>query len=492
MLIIALLLAGCSTETVVSPEPPTQKETITGDSEEVKEVSTIQDPGGMDKSGDWVMVPVGEGPGEDGDGQMQQNVLINQEQAVKLFLDAWEHNDLEKMNMLTFQPLEEFFRQSQMNFASYRYLDNGDLAGFVRDGIGKLKSYSIETFDDAHIENPLPNGDMLKVSIGDYLNLNVMLVLDRNMWKLTAMEAYIAGFEEAVPEDWDTLWQTVLADIKDMDGDGNYELMTMGVRGEWEGIGPEPTSAIGIYTYSEGQISSLYFRDINDRLVEDRVVTEGGMGKVLEDHPTVLVLVEKTAQDNIAVVEGSDTEYFVSLYSIEEGELKKAGEIDWKGVVSDELGSRIIPEWVELLGVKRMKQGPVESVVLRIGLRDKKSRDEFYQDNEGIFVLSHRDNEWFADWYHVGSFGEYHTVVFEETADAGRPTRLYYIEDVPYEEEKGGGVFEVCNRNGKWRDVRIFRDKRNIKAAGDMDGDGAAEFLVFDELKLKIYSGDGK
>ena len=225
--IIAALLAGCSTETVGPEEPPVQKETIIGGEEEVKEVSSIQGSGEMDEVGDWVMVPVGEEPDDNGDGQRQENVLISQEQAVRLFLDAWEHNDLEKMDMLTLQPLEEFFRQSQMNFVSYRYLDHGDLAGFVRDGIGKLKDYDIHNFDNARIENPLPNGDRLRVDIGDYLNLDVMLVLDRNMWKLNTMEAFLIGFEEAVPQDWDTLGQLVLADLKDMEGDGSHELLAM-------------------------------------------------------------------------------------------------------------------------------------------------------------------------------------------------------------------------------------------------------------------------
>ena len=492
ILIITALLAGCSTETAGPTDPPVQKETIIGSREEIKEVSSSQGTGEMDEVEDWVMVPVGEEPGDDGTGQRQENVLISQEQAVRLFLDAWEHNDLEKMDMLTLQPLEEFFRQSQMNFASYRYLDNGDLAGFVRDGIGKLKDYNIDNFDNARIENPLPNGDRLKVGIGDYLNLDVMLVLDRNMWKLYTMEASLLGFEEAVPQDWDTLGQLVLADLKDMEGDGSHELLAIGIMGEWEGIGPEPTSAIGIYTYSGGKIANLYYRDMNDRLENDRVVTEGGMGRVLESHPAVLVLIEKTAQDNLAVIEGPDTEYYVSLYSLEDDQLKKVGEIDWKGAVSKALGSRIKPEWVELLGVKSLKSSATESVVLRVGFRHASERDRLYQTNEGIFVLSHDGAKWYTDWYHEGTFGEYHTVVFEESADAMEPIKFYYIEDMPFEEGDGGGVFEVSYRNGRWNEVRVFEDKLNIKAAGDMDGDGVEEFLVFDERKLKVHSRDGE
>lgn len=492
ILIITVLLAGCSTEAVSPEETPIQEETIIGAGEEAKEVSSVQGNGETGEVENWVMVPVGEEPGNGGDGQRQENVLISQEQAVRLFLDAWEHNDLEKMDMLTLQPLEEFFRQSHMNFASYRYLDNGDLAGFVRDGIGKLKDYNIDTFDNARIENPLPNGDRLKVGIGDYLNLDVMLVLDRNMWKLNAMEASLLGFEEAVPQDWDTLGQLVLADLKDMDGDGSHELLAIGTKGEWEGIGPEPTSAIGIYTYSGGKIANLYYSDMNDRLENGRVVTEGGMGRVLEGHPAVLVLIEKTAQDNLAVIEGPETEYYVSIYSLENGRLKKVGEIDWKGAVSEVLGSRIKPEWVELLGVKSLKRGATESVVLRVGFRYAGERDHLYQTNEGIFVLSHDGTEWYIDWYHEGTFGEYHTVVFEEAVDATEPIKFYYIEDMPLEEEDGGGVFEVSYRNGRWYDIRIFEDKLSIKAAGDMDGDGVAEFLVFDGRKLEVHSRDGE
>jgi hypothetical protein len=493
LLLIIALLSGCNADAVNPPEPSMEEKPFEENSEETKEVSSILDPGKENQGSDWVMVPVGEDSGNGRDKQQSSgDVLLNQEQAVKLFLDAWEQNDLEKMNMLTFQPLEEFFRQSHMNFAAYRYLDTGDLAGFVRDAIVKLKEYSIDTFDNAKIENLLPNGDRLKVSIGDYLNLDVMLVLDRNMWKLKSMEANISGFEEAVPGDWDTLDQLVLADIKDMDGDGRYELLAMGFRGEWEGIGPEPTSAIGIYSFSGMRINSLYFKDMYDRLQDDRVVTEGGMGRVLEGQPAALVLIEKTAQDNMAVVEGPDTDYFVSLYNLADRELKKVGDIDWKGAVSDVLGNRIVPEWVELLGVKRMKEGTAESVVLRVGLRDRADQDDSYQTNEGIFILSHNGVEWVTDWYHAGTFGEYHTVIFEEPVNVDGAATLYYVEDIPYDEGEGGGVFEVYHRNGKWSGERIFREKLNIKAAGDMDGDGEAEFLVFDGLKLKVHSKDGK
>jgi hypothetical protein len=147
---------------------------------------------------------------------------------------------------------------------------------------------------------------------------------------------------------------------------------------------------------------------------------------------------------------------------------------------------------VELLGVKSLKKGAMESVVLRVGFRYASEREHLYQSNEGIFILSHDGIGWYTDWYHEGTFGEYHTVIFEETADAMEPIKLYYIEDMPLEEEDGGGVFEVSYRSGRWNEVRVFEDKLSIKAASDMDGDGTAEFLVFDETKLKVHSRDGE
>ncbi|NLO24698.1 MAG: hypothetical protein GX114_00935 [Clostridiales bacterium] len=489
LLIITALLTGCSTEIDLPSKLSADTNPVTGDKEDSGEVSYVHSPEQSGESSDWVMVPTGDQPDPDAQ-QTSESVLLNQEQAVRLFLDAWEQNDLEKMNMLTLQPLEEFFRQSDMNFVSYKFLDNGDLAGFVRDGLRKIREYSTNTFDSATIENPLPNGDRLKVSLGDYLNLNVTLVLDRNMWKLNSMSANISGFEEAVPQDWDTLNQLVLTDIKDMDGDGNYELLTMGFRGEWEGLGPEPTSAIGIYTCSNRQIENLYFRDMHDRLESDRVVIEGRMGKVMEDGQALLVLIEKTAQDNLAIVEGPASQYYISLYKLEDKDLIKVGEIDWMSAITDVLDSRIIPEWVELLGVKGFKRNAAESVVLRVGFRNRRERNDFHQTNEGIFVLSHDGDEWYTEWYHEGTYGEYHTVVFEETSSGNQPVKMYYIEDIPYENGEGGSVLEVYHRNGRWTENRLFSEKLNIKAAGDMTGDGAAEFLVFGGTKLKVYSGD--
>ena len=264
-----------------------------------------------------------------------------------------------------------------------------------------------------------------------------MLVLDRNMWKLMPWRLPL-GFEEAVPQDWDTLGQLVLADLKDMDGDGSHELLAMEQRANGKHRS-EPTSAIGIYTYS-GKIANLYYSDMNDRLENGRVVTEGGMGRVLEGHPAVLVLIEKTAQDNLAVIEGPETEYYVSIYSLENGLLKKVGEIDWKGAVSEVLGSRIKPEWVELLGVKSLKRGATESVVLRVGFRYAGERDHLYQTNEGIFVLSHDGTEWYIDWYHEGTFGEYHTVVFEESVDAMEPISFTILKICPWKRKTGRRV----------------------------------------------------
>lgn len=492
ILLILILLTGCSIETEVLPQLPKKTEPIIDIEEESKEVPIVQDPGEGNESSDWVMVPVGEQRDNDQNGQRsQQNVLLNKEQAIRLFLDAWEHNDLEKMNMLTLQPLEEFFKQSKINFASYTLLDKGDLAGFIRNCLEKLKEFSIDDFDNAKIEDPIPDGDKLNVSVEGYLSLDIMLAYDRNMWKLKSMEANIPGAEETILQDRDTLGQLVLTDIKDMDGNRNYKLLAMGFGGEWEGIGPEPTSTIGIYDCAGKKVNNQQVLRMEDRLESDRVVTEGGMGRVLEGRSTVLVLTEKTAQDNLAIIEGSMVEYYISLYSFDYGKLVKVEEIDWKNVISIELGDRVIPEWIELMGVKTMKENSVESVVVKVGLRDRTDDTEAYQVNEGIFILTKEGGEWVTEWYHVGTFGEYHTVLFEETADGNRPVRLYYIEDMPYGVSEVGGVFEVYHQDGAWNEARVFSERLNVKAVGDMNGDGIAEFLVFDALKLKIYSRDG-
>ncbi len=491
--ISAALLTGCSTETDI---PPTLQDPVQADSdeEEARQVAVINQPTEVVGNNGWSIIPAG-GQSEDQSEDQQQpqsNVLLNQEQAVRLFLEAWEQNDLEKMNMLTVQPLEDFFKQSDVSFASYQYLDNGDLAGFVRDGLARLKDYNIDSFTGAQIENPLPNRERLTVSMGDYLNFNIMLVLDRNMWKLKSMETLVNGIEVAEPQDWDTLGQTVIYDLKDMDGDGSYELLTMGSWGEWEGIGPEPSKAIGIYNFHDQNVTKLYFRDMSNRLEDQRVVIEGGMGRVMEDHPIMLVLIEKTAQDNLAVVDGPEAEQYISLYALEDGDLEKIGEIDWKSIISDVLENRNIPEWIELLGVRKLKEDALESLVLRVGLKDSHDVVNDNRVSEGIFVLSYNNGDWSTDWYHVDTFGEYHTVVFEQAGTHDHAVKMYYIEDSPDDEKKGGGVYQVYHSDGKWKDTRLFSDKMDIKAVGDMNGDGDNEFLVYDGMMLKVYSSDGE
>ena len=76
-------------------------------------------------------------------------------------------------------------------------------------------------------------------------------------------------------------------------------------------------------------------------------------------------------------------------------------------------------------------------------------------------------DEWYTEWYHEGTYGEYHTVVFEETSSGNQPVKMYcYVEDIPYENGEGGGVLEVYHRNGRWTENRLFSEKLNIKAAG--------------------------
>lgn len=490
LVIIIVLLSGCSTEIDVYPKLPIDADTVPGDNGDAQEVASIDRSEGMYENNEWVMVSPG-GP-EDAHTQLpSESVLLNQEQAVRFFMDAWEQNDLEKMNMLTLQSLEEFFRQSNINFISYEYLDKGDLLGFTRDGMGKIKKYGAGDINSISIDGYTQDSNKLRMNVGD-LGFDITLALDRNMWKLETMSADVSGLEQFVVQEQDSLGQLVLVDIRDMDGDGNYELLAMGFRGEWEGIGSEPTSAIGIYKSHDEQISNLYFRDMNDRLEGGRVVMEGGMGRVLEGQPVLLVLIEKTAQDNLAIIEGPAPQYYVSLYRLENRHLIKIGEIDWEGAVTDVLDSEIVPEWIELLGVKKLKRGAVESVVLRVGFRNRQDRDQLYQTNEGIFVLSHDGDRWCTDWHHEGTHREYHTVVFENDGLGDSPMRMYYMEDAPYDAKSGGGVFEVYYRNGRWTNARIFSERLNIKAAGNITGDGGIEFLVFDSPNLKVYSKSGK
>lgn len=493
LLIAVILLTACGIENNKGSRLPADNGSLPEAGDDVKKIEIIDNTAGVNKNDEWIMVPTIPPSDMDTDAQKPFNdVLLNQEQTIKLFMDAWEQNDLEKMNMLTVQPLEEFFRQSDINFASYGHLERGDLLGFARDGMNRIKEYNARAIKDVKIEGVSRDGDKAKVDMGKGFDFNVTFALDQNMWKLERIVAEITGLESVEPEELDTLGQLVLVDVRDMNSDGYYELLTMGFRGEWEGIGPEPTSAIGIYKNHDKGISNIYFRDMNERLKEDRVVLEGGMGKVLDDQPVLLVLIEKTAQDNLAILEGPAPQYYVSLYRLERNNLIKVGEVDWEGTVTDVLENRIVPEWVELIGVKRFKKGAAESIVLRVGFRDRSDGDDAYQTNEGIFILSHDRGRWHTDWHHEGTHGEYHTVVFQGNNSPELPAKMYYIEDANYYGGKGAGVFEVYYKKDRWVSEGIFSEKLNIKAAGDITGDGNIEFLVFDGSNLKVCTRDGE
>ncbi len=492
LLLIIAILTGCSTQIENPPRTPEETGGAAQKEQGPRDAVSAEHPAQEEQNSDWVMIPVGDQSEESRDQQQPSaNVLLNQEQAVRMFLDAWEQNDLEKMNMLTFDPLEDFFRHSNLSFASYGYLDMGDLGAFVRDGLGKLRANEIDSFAGAKIENFLPNGDRLTASLGNVLSLNFSLILDRNMWKLKSMDAVAYGFQEAIPNDWDSLGRTVLVDIKDMNGSGSYELLGMGLWSEWEEIGPEPSSAIGIYTYSDGQLNGLYYRDISQRFESGRVVIEGGMGNLAGAPTFTLVFIEKTAEDILRIADSLEVEYYISLYGFDGENIEKVEDIDWKGIVCNVLDDGITPEWVELLGVKRFKEKARESLVLRVGLTGDRDSDNNFSMNEGIFVISSSEGEWDIDWYHVGTYGEYHTVVFEQTVSDADALKMYYIEDV-FDEAAGGSVFEVFYDGRRWRENKLFSSKLDIKAVGDMDGDGTNEFLVLDGSSLQVHSRTGE
>lgn len=494
LIVIVFIAIGCTPDTVTKTEevkqeqdseeqfkenePEQTNDTVTENNREKEaERETVQNPELIQTNKDQV--------------RPEEKSLISREETVKMFFDAWQEKDLEKMDMLTVQRLEDFFRNSDILFSSYHYLDSGDIAGFIRDGLDTLAVYDEKAFDNIEIKALESDENVLLVSMGDAFNLSVVLEMDDHMWKLKMIDSSPAIVEKAIPQEWGNLDNTVIADSGDLNGDGNPELVTTGVWGEWEGFGPEPSSAIGIYSYGEQDFQKIYFKGIDERLTEGRVVVDGGVGYLNNYGNGALVIIEKTAVDELGSMKPEDIEYYLSLYTLEEGNLVKTDEIDWKALISDLIPEdRFTPTWVELLGIQHLKDDEAGSIVAKIGMNVQDAENRIPGIIEGIFVFTPSEKKWNVDWHHIGKEGEYHTVVFG-SADMpdGRP-KLYYIED-SVEGQTGGCVREVFYDGDKWEDIPVFGEKMDIKAAADMDGDGVNEFLLWDKGRLKIISRKG-
>lgn len=501
VLVLTIILAGCSPDKI----PPLQEdvnedvqhqqqdeqvvESTLPKTQENNEENEVPKENGQEAAEE-----VGEtvDTGEQVQGQTEQEPLINKEETALMFINAWREIDLEKMDMLTFHPLEEFFDRSDIFFASYYYIKNGDLAGYIRDGIETLKVYDQNAFDNIEIIQLPGAEDILIVRMGKSFELDFDFIQDDNMWKIKIMDSLPVQLTKAIPEDWTSLNNTVICDMQDVNRDGFIELLTMGYWGEWEGIGPEPSSALGIYIYNGEEFKTLYFKGIEDRLNENKVLIEGAsMGHLIDNQSIVLVLAEKSAVDQMQAAEQHDVKYFLSLYGLEDGELMKIEEIDWSSLIKNNCEHEVTPKWLEVLGVKNLEGTDKENIIIKAGLEMEGSNDGDIIINEGIFVLSKEGEEWKVEWSHIGIDGEYHTIIFDQPNQNNHPCRLYYIEDHS-NGDINGWIYEVSFEEGEWIENLVFCEKLDIKAVADMDGDGIDEFLVWDRGYLKILSHQGR
>ncbi|MDI6705844.1 MAG: hypothetical protein QME73_06280 [Bacillota bacterium] len=418
--------------------------------------------------------------------------LISKVETVYMFLDAWRDKDLERMDMLTLTPLETFFRNSDILFASYHYLDSGDIAGFVRDGLETLAVYDENALDNIEIESLQSDDSRLLVRLGEAFDMDITLEMDGNMWKLKMIDSLPAEMQKAVPEEWGSLNNSVLADLGDLNDDGNTEILTMGIWGEWEGMGPEPSSAIGIYSCRPQGLKRLFFKDTEERLNQDRVAVDGRIGVFDKNGRASIVILEKTAVDEIAALKSGEVKYYLSLYSLEKDKLEFHGDIDWYSIVLEwDVDKAYEPQWVELLGVHNLRDPHRSDVIVKVGFGARNSGERIPGIIEGLFILSNRSGEWRPEWSHIGKDGEYHDVVFSVPGGEDAAGNMYYLED-SFEREGAGSAYKVYYDGSVWKEEKAITGGGEIKAVSDMDGDGKDEFLVWEGNSLVILSDQGR
>lgn len=514
LVIIILTSTGCSTDDLSGI---IEKGDVQGFEEQVVAVETIN-PDGVGKTQeekqpdkvDQTTNPVEntdrvetEGPTEtedptetaEAESEQTQSTggpLISNVETVRMFLEAWRDKDLERMDMLTLTPLETFFRNSDILFASYHYLDSGDVAGFIRDGLETLAVYDENALDSIVVENLQQNDSRLLVRLGEAFDMDITLEMDGNMWKIETIDSLPAEMQKAVPEEWMSLNNSVLVDLGDLDGDGNTEMLTMGIWGDWEGMGPEPSSAIGIYAYRPKGLERLFFKGTEERLNQDRVVVDGRMGLFDNSGRTSIAILEKTATDEIAALKPEEIEYYLSLYSFDEDTLEFQGGIDWHSIALEwDRDKAYEPQWVELMGVHNLRDPHRSDIILKVGFGAKNSEERMPGIIEGLFILSNRSGEWRSEWFHIGKDGEYHDVVFSTPSGENSSGNMYYLED-SLERENAGSAYKVYYEGGIWKKEKAITGGGEIKAVSDMDGDGKDEFLVWEGNSLVILSDQGR
>lgn len=238
---------------------------------------------------------------------MVMRALDTQEagEAALEFFRCWGQLDLDGMTALMLVPPEKFIPNSDIVFAPFypkKYPD--DVPAFLKASRDLVRQYDAEAWEKATIEGSQVNPTAFAASARIHLRLGqapyhiwVELQLTDEGgagWRVRMLDSLpIKGETQAPPSSF-SLDRLQPMDVRDLDGQPGAEVLGWAFWGEYEGMGPEPPGARGLFTFRDGELEKLWFT--KEGPAPGWVWTgEGVMGHLTSADSTDLLLVRRPA-----------------------------------------------------------------------------------------------------------------------------------------------------------------------------------------------------
>ncbi|MEW6398601.1 MAG: S-layer homology domain-containing protein [Bacillota bacterium] len=221
------------------------------------------------------------------------------------FFRRWADLDLEGMSALMLVPPEKFIPNSDIVFAPFypkKYPD--DLPDFVRASRDLVQQYDPSAWENPVIQESRVDPSASPPAVRVHLRLGQapydiwaeMELTDEGMagWRMHMMDSLPVPSGVPAPPSSFSLERLQPTDVRNLDGTPGVEILGWAFWGEYEGTGPEPPGARGLFSFREGKPHPLWFT--REGPAPGWVWTgEGVMGHLTGPHSIDLLLVRRPA-----------------------------------------------------------------------------------------------------------------------------------------------------------------------------------------------------
>lgn len=193
------------------------------------------------------------------------------------FFHRWAKLDLEGMKRLMLVPPEKFIPDSDIVFAPFYPKEYpADLPDFMRAARDLVCQYDASAWDNIIVEeskvcNPgsspsKPNSPPPEVRVTVHLGKAPyhiwaeMQLTDegRTGWRVRMLDSLPIKSEGEVPPSPYSIEGLQPREVRDMDGTPGVEILGWAFRGEYEGMGPEPSGTGGLFSFRDGEFKKLW------------------------------------------------------------------------------------------------------------------------------------------------------------------------------------------------------------------------------------------